>query len=227
MRRMGFVAAALAALLAAGCDRNNNRTDATKPVGTSGEANRTEVSRGDQDFVHDVAIAGSAEVELGKMAVERAANAQVKKFGQMMIDDHTKAGESLKAVASQYNIAVPAVLDDKHRDLRDKLAKLQGADFDREYMSAMVDGHEGVADKLESRVDKTKLADWKAQMKDSVSGQKVKESAEAITVTPERSDNPVTMKINQWAADTYPTVVAHLEAAKPLKDAVSKRRPTN
>jgi len=64
-------------------------------------------------------------------------------------------------VASQYSISVPTELDDKHRDLRDKLAKLQSADFDREYMDAMVDGHKDVLDKVGSRVDKANLAEWK------------------------------------------------------------------
>jgi putative membrane protein len=117
-------------------------------------------------------------------------------------------------VASQHSIAVPAQLDDKHNDLRDKLSKLQGADFDREYMDAMVDGHQDVADKLESRIDRAKLQDWKAQR------------SQMTAVAPEKSDDPVTMSINQWAADTYPTVVAHLDAAKTL-DTTVKQRKTN
>ena len=104
-----------------------------------------------------------AEVELGKMAAERSTNAEVKKFGQMMVDDHTAAGDKLKAVASQHNIPVPTALDETHRDLRDKLAKLQGADFDREYMNAMVDGHEAVASEIESRIDRADLAKWKTR----------------------------------------------------------------
>lgn len=40
---------------------------------------------------------------------------------------------------------------------------------------------------------------------------------------PEKSDNPVTLSINQWAADTYPIVYAHLQAARMLDRAVKKR----
>jgi len=46
-------------------------------------------------------------------------------------------------------------------------------------------------------------------------------------VLPERSDNQITMAINQWAADAYPTVQAHLTTAKSLKDTTGKRRMTN
>jgi len=117
-----------------------------------------------------------------------------------MVEDHTAAGNQLKAIAAQHNVEWPAALDDKHRDLRDKLAKLTGAEFDREYMSAMVEGHEGVANKLESRIDKDTLSKWKTESTDRVAGQKAKVEGKAIAVMPERSDNPITMAINQWAA---------------------------
>jgi len=225
---MSVLSIVVATVVAVGCDNNRKDTAGRDggAVGTAGEADRNKVSKADNDFVHDLAIANMAEVELGKMATERATNADVKKFGRMMVEDHTAAGDKLKAVASQHHISVPAALDDKHRDLQEKLAKLQGADFDREYMDAMVDGHEAVVDKLESRIDKTDLAKWKAEMADRVVGKKVEEHGKVIAVLPQKSDNPVTMSINQWAADAYPVVQMHLETAKPLDDAVKNRKTT-
>jgi putative membrane protein len=232
MRRFGVLPLALAAVVAVGC--NGNRRDTTTAttsdsaaVGTAGEAARAKPGMGDKDFVNDLAVAGMAEVELGRMASEKGANPEVKKFGQTMVDDHTAAGDKLKAIATQHNIDWPASLDDKHRDLRDKLAKLTGAEFDREYMSAMVAGHQTVVDKLESRIDKTTLAKWKTETTDEVAGKKAKVEGKAISVLPEQSDNQITMAINQWAADAYPTVQAHLTSAKSLKNATDKRRMTN
>ena len=232
MRRFGFLPLALAAVVAVGCDNNRRDTPAATTadpaaVGTAGEADRNKPGLGDKDFVNDAAIAGMAEVELGRMASEKGASANVKKFGKMMVEDHTAAGNQLKAIATQHNVEWPAALDDKHRDLRDKLAKLTGAEFDREYMSAMVEGHEGVANKLESRIDKDTLSKWKTESTDRVAGQKTKVEGKAIAVMPERSDNPITMAINQWAADAYPTVQAHLSTAKELDKGLSKRRMTN
>ena len=199
MKRMGFLAIALATVVAVGCDRSHNdvarTTTASDPaaVGTSGAA---KVSSGDKDFVNDLSIAGMAEVELGRMATERAANPEVKKFGQMMVDDHTAAGNKLTAIATQYNIPVAAALDEKHADLRDKLAKLQGAEFDREYVAAMAEGHETVAGKLESRIDKTDLGKWKTEAAD-MSGKKTVERAKATAIRPEKSDDIVTMSLNE------------------------------
>jgi putative membrane protein len=225
MRRMSLVSMALVAAISFGC--NGDGRDAANPnadtVGTAGEV---KVRDHDKDFVSQLGVAGMAEVELGRLATERAASAEVKKFGQMMIDDHTKAGDALKAIASKYNIPVPAAVDDKHRDLHDKLSKLQGADFDREYMDAMVSGHEEVLDKLGSRVDRTTLSEWKAKQTDPVSGDKVEARAKAVTVRPEKSDDQVTMAVNEWASITHPVAAAHLAAAKALQTAV-KRPMTN
>ncbi len=227
MKRMGFLAIALTTVVAVGCDRSHNdvakTTTAGDPaaVGTSGAA---KVSSADKDFVSDLSVAGMAEVELGRMATERAANPEVKKFGQMMVDDHTAAGNKLTAIATQYNIPVAAALDEKHADLRDKLAKLQGAEFDREYMAAMAEGHETVAGKLESRIDKTDLGKWKTEAADT-SGKKTVERAKATAIRPEKSDDIVTMSLNEWAAAAFPVVQAHLEAAKVLNK--GQKRMTN
>ena len=106
-----------------------------------------------QGFINDMTIVGLTEVQLGKLATERAASADVKAFGQMMVKDHSQAGDELKKVASQLKIQPPTQLDQKHKDLVDKLSKLQGAEFDREYVNAMVQGHQEVLGKVRARVE--------------------------------------------------------------------------
>jgi predicted outer membrane protein len=139
----------------------------------------------------------------------------------MMIDDHTASGDKLKALASDLRIEAPSQLDEKHVDQRDKLAKRPGADFDREYASAMVDGHKDLIDQLEPRIDKKTLDQWKVEMngKTTVAGG-------TVAILPDQSDNPITMRINQFAAGIYPTVHAHLEAAEALESSLKKRYTT-
>lgn len=247
MRRMGVMAVALAATIAVGCNRSDNRAanDSTA-VGTAGRDNAN-ISSGDRDFVRDVATMNMAEIELSRTALQRSPSADVKKFAQMMVNDHPPAGDKLKAFASQHQIELPAQLDDKHRDLREKLAAKQGLDFDKEYADAMVDGHQDFVDKLESRIDKDTLSKWKAGRDSARDDINVNPNAAspnaanrapakpgtvnpdpdakvvATAVTAERSDNPVTMGLNQWAAETYAVAFAHLEAAKALRDGVRKR----
>ena len=57
-------------------------------------------------------------------------------------------------------------------------------------------------------------------------GKKVEEKGETMTVTAEKSDNPVTFRLNQWAADTYPVAFAHLQAAKDMQKGLKRRTTT-
>jgi len=107
----------------------------------------------DRKFVTEAAHGGMAEVELGKMAAEKGGSDAVKQFGQRMADDHGKASDELRQFAQQKGITLPTDLDSKHKQLRDRLAKLNGADFDRAYANEMVKDHKkDVADfKREAR----------------------------------------------------------------------------
>lgn len=95
----------------------------------------------DQRFVRDAAEGGMAEVELGKLAAEKGSSQDVKNFGQRMVDDHSKANDQLKQIASNEGVTLPEKLDAKDRALRIRLSKLSGATFDRVYMENMVRDH--------------------------------------------------------------------------------------
>lgn len=102
--------------------------------------NQTEMPKtfDDKKFLKDAAIGGLTEVALGKLAVEKGLSNAVKEFGQKMIDDHTKANEEVKQLATAGNVSVPDALDSKHQARLDKLAKLSGAEFDKAYVKAYV-----------------------------------------------------------------------------------------
>jgi putative membrane protein len=96
----------------------------------------------DKKFVKNAALGGLTEVELGKLAAQKASDQKVKDFGQKMVDDHTKANDELKQAASKSNIPVPDSLDSKHQSHVDKLAKLSGGEFDKAYVKDMLKDHQ-------------------------------------------------------------------------------------
>ena len=63
MTRMGFLAIALTAFVAIGCNRSNTASNGS--VGTTGDTDRNEVKAADTAFVNDLVIGNMAEVELG------------------------------------------------------------------------------------------------------------------------------------------------------------------
>ncbi len=115
------------------------KTEPAKPPSDKGDA---VVTGGDLAFLNDAAPGGMAEVELGKMALSKSQNAEVKAFAQKMVDDHSKAGDELKALAAQKKVMLPTDVLPAHKQLMDKLAKSSGADFDKEYVAAMLEAHE-------------------------------------------------------------------------------------
>jgi len=104
--------------------------------GASGAAGATgsSLSKADSKGIVDMAMVNMAEVEMGKLAQSKSQNPEVKTFAQQMIDDHTKGLQEVQAVAQAKGVTLPTELDAKHKAMSEKLAKLNGEAFDREYM---------------------------------------------------------------------------------------------
>jgi putative membrane protein len=135
-----------------------NKPTATQSTGTAPAAN---LARGDRKFLEEAAQGGMAEVELGKLAQQKAASDQVKQFGKKMADDHAKANEELKKIASNKGVNLPTDLSSSDRREYDKLQKKSGADFDREYMKEMVSDHKKDVKDFQSEAKSAKDADIK------------------------------------------------------------------
>ena len=120
------------------------------------------LSRGDQSFIKEAAAGGMMEVQLGKLASEKAASPQVKDFGKKMVTDHSKANKELQHLASTNNVQISDKLEGKQKSTYDRLAKLSGEKFDREYMKTMIDDHKADVDTFKKQSDKADNADVKS-----------------------------------------------------------------
>jgi putative membrane protein len=110
----------------------------SQPSATS-SANR--VTSPDATWAMKVAQGGLAEVKLGQLAADHASSQAVKAFGKTMVDDHTKANDELKQIATKKGIMVPVEIGSKNQATYDRLSKLNGAAFDRAYMADMLKDH--------------------------------------------------------------------------------------
>ena len=93
-------------------------------------------------FAANAAQGGMAEVEMGRMATQRAGDASVREFGARMVADHSRANSELKTIAGQKGIQLPVELNSEQKSEMEKLSKMSGAEFDQEYMSAMLKDHQ-------------------------------------------------------------------------------------
>jgi putative membrane protein len=110
--------------------------------GSLSKTTTTAPKSADESFVKEVAQGGVAEVELGKLATEKASNDRVKQFGQKMVTDHTKANDELKPIATSKNIPIASNLNSKHQATYNRMKGMPGAAFDRAYVSDMLRDHE-------------------------------------------------------------------------------------
>jgi putative membrane protein len=134
---------------------------ADSKTSSSTKTSSSKLSSADSDFIKEAAQGGMMEVELGKTAQDKASNEKVKDFGKRMEQDHSKANDELKKIASDKGVQLSSDLDKKHKSKMDKLTKLSGAEFDRQYMRAMVSDHKDDIKKFQNVADKSKDADLK------------------------------------------------------------------
>ena len=130
-----FLSAAFA-LPAAVAQQSSKSTDQNE---SSGAMSKSKSS--DATFLKKAAEGGLAEVELGQLAQQKASSEEVKKFGERMVTDHTKANDELKAVAQKENVELPQEPSAKDKATKARLEKLSGAQFDQAYMKDMVKDH--------------------------------------------------------------------------------------
>ena len=130
-------------------------SDSTKAAERSKDS-KSKLPSGEERFMKEAASGGLMEVELGKFAAEKGSHQRVKEFGKRMQADHSKANAQLKKIASSKGVDLPTQPSGEHKSTMDKLTKLSGAEFDREYMEAMVDDHKEDIEKFQTQADKGK-----------------------------------------------------------------------
>jgi putative membrane protein len=100
------------------------------------------------------AIQGNlAEVQMGQLAQEKSQNSEVKAFGQQLVTDHNDANSKATAVAKDIGVTPPEEPSKKQQADYDKLSKLSGDVFDKQFTKHMVTDH------------KKDISDYKADSK--------------------------------------------------------------
>lgn len=99
------------------------------------------INKADQKFVTDAIQGDLAEVQLGKLAQDKSMNDQVRSFGDMLVMDHSANNEKAGALASNLGITAPTEPSEAQTAMYDRLSKLSGSAFDRQFAKEMVDDH--------------------------------------------------------------------------------------
>ena len=146
-------------------DNAVEKADSANDAKTDSTDNKISANSTDEasaDFMVKAANGGMMEVELGKAAQQKARSKEVKDFAEMMVRDHTTAGNELKALARQKNVTLPDSVSGNHRDHMLDINKKTGNDFDKAYMDQMVDDHQSTVDMFKDVADNCKDPEVKA-----------------------------------------------------------------
>jgi putative membrane protein len=107
----------------------------------------------DMEFVIGAADGGMFEVQAGELAKVKGMSQEIKDLGQHMVDDHSKANEELKLLATKKNITLPVALGEEHQKHFNDLNEKSGTDFDKAYADMMVKDHKKDIKEFEDEAD--------------------------------------------------------------------------
>jgi putative membrane protein len=141
------------------CVSNGFAQDTMKP---DGKTQMSSSKNADGKFMSVAAMSGMNEITLSNQALSKSSNEEVKKLAQMMVDDHTKAGDELKSLAMTKNMMLPTNADAKHKSALTKMSSMTGDSFDMAYVKMMVKDHEKAVAMFQKESTSGKDADAKA-----------------------------------------------------------------
>ncbi len=145
-----FVFLFVFAFIFSACNNTNETTESTNTSTSSNTATDANTSTSNtgvvtdeksKEFLTKVANSGMAEVQLAKMAQQKATIDAVKSFAAMLERDHTAVGDQVKSFASQRNVTLPSTPSDDKQKMVNDMDKMSGKAFDKEFISMMVKGH--------------------------------------------------------------------------------------
>jgi putative membrane protein len=108
------------------------------------------LAKSDTAFLTDAIQINLAEISVGDLAQKNGGSDDVKSFGKMLVDDHAASNTKATSLAQSNSVTPPTEPKAADKQKHDELARLSGAEFDREFAKAMVKGHEEAISKFEA-----------------------------------------------------------------------------
>lgn len=102
---------------------------------------QAKVSPVDQQFMLTAISVGVAEIQMGQLAAQQSNDPAIKRYGQHMVEDHTRVNAQLERIADAKQVRLLKAMDPANHTLYSELSKLSGADFDRQYMLSQINIH--------------------------------------------------------------------------------------
>nr|WP_315223817.1 DUF4142 domain-containing protein [uncultured Flavobacterium sp.] len=154
------------------CKNETKQEDPKEVAEDTNEAkfDSIEDTKNDSEFLVDIAEVNLAEIEIGKLAQIKSTNSEVKNFGKMLVDEHTKAATEVSALADAKSITLPVAITEDGKEEYNQLNEKSGTDFDKKFADMMIDGHQKAIDKLRKASEDATDQDVKLWASNSIAG---------------------------------------------------------
>ncbi len=121
------------------------------------------LSDADQSLMMEVAKGGMMQLEVSKVAVQKASSDEVRQLAQAEVDEQTGLSAKLTEIAGAKGVSLPSAPDAETQAMVTTMQGKSGADFDKMYVSESgVKGHEkldAVMSKVKSNASDSNLKD--------------------------------------------------------------------
>ena len=140
-------------------------------LGMAMTAQAANAQAGDQDkqFLQKASQGDANEIKLSQLAERKASIPDVRAFAKTMVAQHTQLEKSMRPYSDQWGLTPAAGLDADHQKEYDKLSKLSGKAFDKEYIDAMDKDHHEAEDLFTNEIESTSDPDFKKAVMDGKS----------------------------------------------------------
>jgi putative membrane protein len=154
------------------CKNETKQEDPKEVAEDANEAKADSVNytKDDSEFLVDQAEINLSEIEIGKLAQQKSTNPEVKSFGKMLVDEHTKSASEVSALAKAKNYTLPTSLTEDGQDEYNKLNEKTGLDFDKKFADLMIDGHQKAIDKLKKASEDAKDEEVRVWASNNIAG---------------------------------------------------------
>jgi putative membrane protein len=122
------------------------------PIGTSRAAQRLDGQ--EIAFLQHAAREQLAEIALGKLAMEKAFDKNVKELGTDMVEDHQYASGEIQDLAAEEEIYLPVEMDVQREHAHQRLSHLSGNEFDKAFIAYLLKHHRKMMKELQDQSTK-------------------------------------------------------------------------
>jgi putative membrane protein len=137
-------------------------TDSPSQTTPTSEQRSTNVSTADRQFATKAAQSDMTEIKTSQLALRKSKNPQVLSYAREMIQAHTDSTNKLKPIVARLNLTMPKTLGSENQALVNRLSRLSGTQFDREYTTGQAQGHAKTQAAFETELQQGQNSDLKA-----------------------------------------------------------------